>query len=376
MDKEKKVKIIVFSVIGLLIIGVLFMFLNVGKANKKNEETETRIHSEQKSDFTLADMLKINENKPTKRGSRSTETDYYIKDTAKIDLYPTENYEYEEVDDDILVLQKELEKNKFKQDSVAVVYKKNMGKAVKNIRKKSEEKETVKVYEPIVEVNTEPISETEAEKLITVDKQTGKRTRKGRTKQTPNINLIKACIHGDQVIVNGQVVRMRLLEAIKVGNTEIPENTLFYGSARLTGERLNVEVSNIKFNDAVKGVYFLIYDNDGMLGLNLPNNLKEQASRQLQRGMLQGFQMPLSSIGTQAAEVTSWANMSVQVLKQAIGQSLSQVKVHLKANHKLFILEESAEQRQNRNRKEEENLQRMIDANKPQEQLTLEQLLQ
>ena len=43
-------------------------------------------------------------------------------------------------------------------------------------------------------------------------------------------NTIRACIHGDQTIMDGQTVKLRLLEPLQAGNLVIPQNTLVAGT--------------------------------------------------------------------------------------------------------------------------------------------------
>ena len=53
-------------------------------------------------------------------------------------------------------------------------------------------------------------------------------------KQTAR-NTIKACVHGDQTITCGQSVRLRLLEAMRVGKYVLPRNTLITGEGSIKG---------------------------------------------------------------------------------------------------------------------------------------------
>ena len=124
---------------------------------------------------------------------------------------------------------------------------------------------------------------------------------------------------------------------------KIPANTLFYGVATLGASRLEVVVSSLKVGDNINPVSFVIYDNDAMEGLNLPNNLKASAAKRMEQGLVQNIDMPLSSIGTMASEVTSVVSATTQIAKQILNMSLSQVKVHLKANYQMYIQEETKE---------------------------------
>ena len=152
--------------------------------------------------------------------------------------------------------------------------------------------------------------------------ENGKRVRRQPTSAPGNSNLFRACIHGDQTVVTGSTVRMRLLQG---------------------ANRLDVVVSNLKVGDNLNPVSVVVFDNDAMEGLNLPNNLKASAAKRMEQGLVQNIDMPLSSIGTMASEVTSVVNATTQVAKQILNMSLSQVKVHLKSNYEMYIQEESQE---------------------------------
>ena len=171
--------------------------------------------------------------------------------------------------------------------------------------------------------------------------ENGKRMRKQRSSIPKNKNLFKACIHGDQTIVTGSSVRMRLLEDVTVSGMRIPANTLFYGIATLGANRLEIVVNNLLMSNSINPVSFIIFDNDAMEGLNLPNNMKAMAAKRMQQGLIQNIDMPLSAIGTMTSEVTSAINATTQIAKQILNMSLSQVKVHLKSNYEMYIQEES-----------------------------------
>lgn len=165
--------------------------------------------------------------------------------------------------------------------------------------------------------------------------ENGKRTRRQQASMPSSNTLFKACIHGDQTVVTGSTVRMRMLEDAVVCGMKIPANTLFYGVATLGANRLEVVVNNLKVGNTISPVSFVIFDNDAMEGLNLPNNMKAQAAKRMQQGLVQNIDMPLASIGTMTSEITSAVNATTQIAKQILNMKLSQVKVHLKSNYQM-----------------------------------------
>lgn len=207
--------------------------------------------------------------------------------------------------------------------------------------------------------------------------ENGKRTRKQQASMPSSNTLFKACIHGDQTVVTGSTVRMRMLEDAVVCGMKIPANTLFYGVATLGANRLEVVVNNLKVGNTISPVSFVIFDNDAMEGLNLPNNMKAQAAKRMQQGLIQNIDMPLASIGTMTSEITSAVNATTQIAKQILNMKLSQVKVHLKSNYQMYIQEETKESKLKRKAVQEE-LQRLyaeLEENKNNQPHPLETLI-
>jgi conjugative transposon TraM protein len=208
--------------------------------------------------------------------------------------------------------------------------------------------------------------------------ENGKRTRRQQASMPSSNTLFKACIHGDQTVVTGSTVRMRMLEDAVVCGMKIPANTLFYGVATLGANRLEVVVNNLKVGNTISPVSFVIFDNDAMEGLNLPNNMKAlRAAKRMQQGLVQNIDMPLASIGTMTSEITSAVNATTQIAKQILNMKLSQVKVHLKSNYQMYIQEETKESKLKRKAVQEE-LQRLyaeLEENKNNQPHPLETLI-
>lgn len=207
--------------------------------------------------------------------------------------------------------------------------------------------------------------------------ENGKRTRRQQASMPSSNTLFKACIHGDQTVVTGSTVRMRMLEDAVVCGMKIPANTLFYGVATLGANRLEIVVNNLKVGNTISPVSFVIFDNDAMEGLNLPNNMKAQAAKRMQQGLVQNIDMPLASIGTMTSEITSAVNATTQIAKQILNMKLSQVKVHLKSNYQMYIQEETKESKLKRKAVQEE-LQRLyaeLEENKNNQPHPLETLI-
>lgn len=68
-------------------------------------------------------------------------------------------------------------------------------------------------------------------------------------------NTIRACVHNDQTLMDGQTVKLRLLEPLQAGNVIVPKNSLVSGSAKVQGNgstywcpRSNMRVTSFRWN--------------------------------------------------------------------------------------------------------------------------------
>lgn len=66
--------------------------------------------------------------------------------------------------------------------------------------------------------------------------------------------------------MDGQTVKLRLLEPLQAGNVIVPKNSLVSGSAKVQGERLDILVSSLEYAGNIIPVELAVYDSDGQKG--------------------------------------------------------------------------------------------------------------
>ena len=88
-------------------------------------------------------------------------------------------------------------------------------------------------------------------------------------------NTIAACIHQDQTLIDGQSVKLRLLEPMQAGNIIVPKNTVLSGAAKVQGERLDITVSSIEHAGNIIPVELAVFDTDGQKGLSVPSSMEQ-----------------------------------------------------------------------------------------------------
>lgn len=152
-------------------------------------------------------------------------------------------------------------------------------------------------------------------------------------------NSIRACVDGGQIVRSGSPVRLRLLETMQTENAAIPENTVIFGTARISGQRMSIVVTGIEYGSCIIPVELSAYDLDGMAGLNIPSSQEREAAKNAAANMGAGLGTSVSftrSAGQQVAMDLVRGVMSGG--SQYAATKLREVKIALKANYQLLLI--------------------------------------
>ncbi|MFI3306885.1 MAG: conjugative transposon protein TraM [Rikenellaceae bacterium] len=76
-------------------------------------------------------------------------------------------------------------------------------------------------------------------------------------------NTITACIESDQTIVNSGTVKIRLLETMVIGDCKLDKGAVITGQSRVSGERLNIKISQVESRGRIIPIDLKILDTDG-----------------------------------------------------------------------------------------------------------------
>lgn len=154
-------------------------------------------------------------------------------------------------------------------------------------------------------------------------------------------NTISACIHGTQTITDGQAVRLRLLEAMRVGNREIPRNSVIVGVTRLQGERLSIALKSIEYNGMIIPIELAVYDNDGQEGIFIPKSMEVDAAKEVGANMGSSLNSSINISSNAGAQLASDLGKGViQGVSQYISKKMRTVKIHLKAGYRVMLYQE------------------------------------
>jgi conjugative transposon TraM protein len=173
---------------------------------------------------------------------------------------------------------------------------------------------------------------------FTVERNLGFLTAEGRTAAS-DAPTVRACVAATQAIRAGSTVQLRLLEAVRIDGVVIPRNTLVYGTATISGMRLQVVVSSVEYGGRIFAVEASAYDLDGQPGLNVPNSRERTALKEALASVGQTAGTSVNVTRSAGQQVLSeLARGGLQASSQYVAEKLREVKITLKANHQLLLI--------------------------------------
>ena len=195
------------------------------------------------------------------------------------------------------------------------------------------------VSRPVVSSLPQPMNDSVMiNRLMRYDRY-GFHTAVGEAPKQTARNTIKACVYGDQTVVSGQSVRLRLLEDMRVGKYVLPRNTLITGEGSIKGERLDIEILQVEHNGIIIPVELTVHDNDGQAGIFIPGSMEESVAKEMAANLGQNLGTSIS-ITTQSAEeqlLSEVGRGAIQGVSQYISKKMREEKVHLKSGYTLML---------------------------------------
>jgi conjugative transposon TraM protein len=146
---------------------------------------------------------------------------------------------------------------------------------------------------------------------------------------------IRAVIHGEQKnVTESSQIKLRILDPIVIENFTIPRNTIIFGMASFSENRVNIDIENIAFENNIYPFRGKIYDQDGFLGIYIPDNLVNDAKTEASSETVSSADINFNGL---TGIVSSGANAIVNATKNVVNGSIRRTKVTLPANYKLII---------------------------------------
>ena len=208
---------------------------------------------------------------------------------------------------------------------------KRQNEAVSNEEKKQEFELTAKVDKDAVSTLSENLE-------LDMPYNFGFNTAVGTGYQSGK-NTIRACIHEDQTITDGQRVKLRLKEPLQAGQVIIPKGQVISGVARFQKERMDILVNSVEYAGNIIPVAMMVYDTDGASGIYCPGSQELSAVKDAAASVGSGMGTSLSfakSAGQQIAMDLTRGVMSGG--SQYLSKKLRTVTVTMKQNYEVLLL--------------------------------------
>ena len=146
-------------------------------------------------------------------------------------------------------------------------------------------------------------------------------------------NAIEAVVHENQALVNGAIIKLRLLSDIYINSCKIPKGNFVFGIVSLNGERLEVDVNSIRSGNNLFNVKMEVYDMDGLPGIYIPGAIARDVAKQSADNSLQ--MMELTSLDPSLKAQATAAGIGT--LKNLLSKKVKQIKCVVKAGYKILV---------------------------------------
>lgn len=148
-----------------------------------------------------------------------------------------------------------------------------------------------------------------------------------------NKNVIPAVVNHTQTLLDGSIIKFRLTGDVFVSGIRIPKDNFLYGIGRLNGERLNVDINIIQFEQSFFPVNLTVYDLNGLPGIHITDAISRKVRQESTDRAMQGIGMTTFD-GTLAAQA---AGAGIESVKNLIGKRTRLVPFTVKAGHQVLL---------------------------------------
>lgn len=153
-------------------------------------------------------------------------------------------------------------------------------------------------------------------------------------------NTIEAVVHQTQTLVNGAVVKMRLLNDVYLNGSLVPKGNFVFGIAELNDERLEININSIRNNNSVFPVKLEVFDMDGLPGIYIPGAISRDVAKQSTDNSLQLMELTSMDPSFKAQAAATGINAA----KSLLSKKVKQVKVLVKAGYKVLLMDKNIQQ--------------------------------
>ena len=196
------------------------------------------------------------------------------------------------------------------------------------------------VTERVVSLLAAPLSDEEFARQYGKPRNMGFHT-VGTVRSRTERNGIRACVYRTVTVSgsDGQEVGLRLLEPVQAGELYIPANTILTGTAKISGERMEITVSSIAFQGTILPVELDAYDTRGMKGIEVRGSQELTAVKEMAANMGSAMGSSINISTNAGAQLAADLGKGViQGASQYLSTKFRTAKATLKADYELLLV--------------------------------------
>ncbi|SDE84197.1 Bacteroides conjugative transposon TraM protein [Mucilaginibacter pineti] len=157
-------------------------------------------------------------------------------------------------------------------------------------------------------------------------------------------DFIKVVIDENLTGYAGSRIRLRLLDDIDAGSYRIPKGTYLYALITgFSGQRVELTVKSILYENKILPVKLQVYDLDGLSGLYVPESAFRDFTKDLGTNTVQGVTIDGGGTGSVASQFAmSTASKMFESTSSAIAGLIHKDKAKIKYNSYLYLIDNEA----------------------------------
>ncbi|TKC04343.1 conjugative transposon protein TraM [Pedobacter frigoris] len=145
-------------------------------------------------------------------------------------------------------------------------------------------------------------------------------------------SAITAVIDGNQKVVQGASVKLRLTDSVLLSGIIIPKGHLLFGLCKITNQRLLLDIKNVRLGSQIIPVDLSVYSLDGMPGIDAPDAVFRDAAGMGAADGISGVSVyGLEGVGGELA------GAGIDAAKSLLSRKVRIVKVKLKAGFPVLL---------------------------------------
>ncbi|HEY4061191.1 MAG TPA: conjugative transposon protein TraM [Puia sp.] len=156
---------------------------------------------------------------------------------------------------------------------------------------------------------------------------------RGRRAEELSSNTLPAIVQGNQKLVAGATIALRLTEEVLIDSIRMPRDQLLYGTVSIHNDRMGVHINSIRNGLILYTVSIEVYDMDGQPGIHI----KDMSLRQVTKESADMGVGSLNVLGYDPTIGGQAANAGFQAVKSLFRKKVRPMRVPVKNGYTVLL---------------------------------------